>query len=106
MLRSNYSFDMIPGEIREFGECDMEISDRKAEPRENVRGEVARTYLYMDWAYPGHGILGKKRAKLFETWDRQDPVDEWECERARKIEAIQGNENPFVKTPCKAKGLW
>ena len=35
-LRSNYSYAMIPGEERRFGSCDMEISDRKAEPPENI----------------------------------------------------------------------
>jgi deoxyribonuclease-1 len=40
-LRSNYSFAMIPGEKREFGTCDMEIENRKAEPRPEVRGNIA-----------------------------------------------------------------
>jgi len=44
--------------------------------------------------------------KLFEVWDREDPVDEWECERAREIEQIQRNENPFVKGVCVERGLW
>ena len=51
----------------------------------------------MDWAYPGHGIISKKNRKLFEAWDKGDPVDAWECERCGRIEGIQGNENPFVK---------
>ena len=106
MRRSNYGFDMIPGEARDFGECDMEISGRKAEPPEPARGAIARTYLYMNRAYPGRGIIGKKTGKLFEAWNRQYPVSAWECERARKIESIQGNENPFVKEPCRTAGLW
>jgi len=92
-LRSNYSFGMISGEQREFGACDMEIVNRKAEPPENVRGNIARTYMYMESSYPGHGIISKKNRKLFEAWNKMDPVDEWECERARRIEEIQGNEN-------------
>jgi len=27
---------------------------------------------------------------------KEDPVDAWERERARRIEAIQGNRNPFI----------
>ncbi len=80
-LRSNYSFAMIPGEKRAFGKCDMEIEGRKAEPPPGKRGDIARTYFYMGWAYPGHGIISKKNRKLFEAWDKGDPVDEWECER-------------------------
>jgi deoxyribonuclease-1 len=99
-LRSNYSFAMIPSERRSFGSCDMEIENRKAEPRPEIRGDIARIYKYMDWAYPGRGVISSKNRSLFEAWDRQDPVDSWECERARRIEQIQGNPNPFVQLAC------
>jgi len=95
-LRSNYSMEMIPGEKREFGACDVEIENRKFEPRPEIRGDIARTYLYMDMAYPGHGVLSRSNRKLFEAWNREDPVDDWEHERAHRIEAIQGNRNPFI----------
>ncbi|MDO9528639.1 MAG: endonuclease [Syntrophales bacterium] len=74
-LRSNYPYGIIPGEKREFGNCDMEIEDRKAEPPPEKRGDIARTYFYMDWAYPGYGIISKKNRKLFDAWDKEDPVD-------------------------------
>lgn len=96
-LRSNYSYAMIPGEERRFGPCDMEIEDRKAEPRPEIRGDIARIYFYMDDAYPGHGIISNKNRKLFEAWAKSDPVDDWERERARRIERLQGNHNKFVK---------
>ena len=96
-LRSNFSFAMIPGEPRRFGDCDMEIEGRKAEPAEHLRGDIARTYFYMDWAYPGRGIISKKNRKLFEAWDKADPIDDWERERASRIRAIQGNENTFMR---------
>lgn len=99
-LRRDYRFDMVPGEKREFGPCDFEIDNKTAEPPERIRGDIARTYKYMDWAYPGHGIIGKSSRKLFDAWDKMDPVDAWECERCRRIEKIQGNENPFVKKAC------
>ena len=99
-LRSNYSFAMIPGEERRFGSCDMEIVNRKAEPPEDVRGDIARIYFYMSDAYPGRGIVSKKNRKLFDAWDRQDPVDEWECEKERRVRAIQGSENFFVSRRC------
>lgn len=95
--RSNYSYAMIHGEPREYGSCDFEIENQKAEPREEIRGDIARIYFYMDWAYPGHGIVSEKNRKLFEAWDKDDPVDAWEIERCRRIEAVQGNRNPFVK---------
>ena len=69
--------------------------------REEIRGEIARTYMYIDSVYPGRGIISKKNRKLFEAWNKSDPVDEWECERARKIERKQGNRNEIVMRSCK-----
>ena len=99
-LRSNYSMTIIKGEERKFGKCDVEIKSRKVEPRDEVRGEIARTYMYMDSVYPGKGIISKKNRSMFEEWDRRDPVDVWECERARRIERIQGNRNEVVMKRC------
>ena len=61
---------IIKGEKREFGECDVEIMNKKVEPRESIRGEIARTYLYMNSVYPGRGIISKKNRKLIDTWNR------------------------------------
>ena len=98
--RSNYSMAIIEGEKREFGKCDVEINSRKIEPREEIRGEIARTYLYMDSVYAGRGIISMKNKKLFEAWNKSDPVDVWECERAKRIEKIQGNKNEMVMGNC------
>ena len=98
--RSNYSMGIIEGEKREFGACDVEIKSRKVEPREEIRGEIARTYMYMDSVYPCRGIISKKNRKLFDAWNKSDPVDDWECERARRIEKIQGSRNEVVMGNC------
>jgi deoxyribonuclease-1 len=66
-LRSNYSMAMIDGEAREFGACDVEIADRKIEPRPAIRGDIARIYLYMEASYPGRGIVSDKNRPLFEA---------------------------------------
>jgi deoxyribonuclease-1 len=95
-MRSNYTMAEIPGESRRFGKCDIEIEDRKIEPRDEIRGDVARIYLYMDWAYPNHGIISEKNRKLFAAWDKMDPPCEEEKQRARKIMEVQGNCNPFI----------
>ena len=99
-LRSNYPMTIIEGEEREFGKCNVEIKRRRVEPREEVHGEIARTSMYMDSVYPGKGIISKKNRSMFEEWNRSDPVDEWECERAKKIEKIQGNRNEVVMGNC------
>jgi deoxyribonuclease-1 len=95
-LRSNFSPGMLPGEPRSFGVCDLEIQDRTFEPRPDIRGDIVRTYLYMDQAYPGRGILSRQTRQLFAVWDQQDPVATWERARAQRIEAVQGHAHPFV----------
>ena len=95
--RSNFSYAMIEGEPREYGQCDFEVdfSGRRAEPRPGVRGDIARSYFYMHTTY---GLpISKKQRRLFEAWDRQDPVDDAERARATRIEALQGNRNPFIR---------
>ena len=99
-LRSNYPMTIIEGEERQFGKCDVEIKRGKVEPRDEVRGEIARTYMYMDSVYPGKGIISNQNRSMFEEWNRSDPADEWECERARRIEKIQGNRNEIVLDSC------
>lgn len=105
-LRSSYSFAMIEEENRAFGECDIEIENRKIEPRPDIRGDIARTYFYMDAAYPDRGILSKRNKELLEEWNREDPVSYWECRRAKRIQRQQRNENPFVKWACKESLKW
>ncbi|MDA0427653.1 endonuclease I family protein, partial [Stutzerimonas frequens] len=95
--RSNFRFGMIPGEPRAYGACDFEVDfkQRVAEPPESVRGDIARTYFYMEDQY---GLrISRKQRQLFEAWGRMDPVDAAERARAKRIEAIQGNGNPFVR---------
>ncbi|WP_417532533.1 endonuclease [Marinobacterium stanieri] len=95
--RSNYRFGMIAGEPRAYGQCDFEVDfkARVAEPPEQVRGDIARTYFYMAERY---GVrLSRKQEQLFTAWSSLDPVDEAERARARRIQAIQGHPNPFVE---------
>ena len=54
----------------------------------------------MDSVYPSRVIISKKNSNHFETWNQSDPVDEWECERAKRIEKIQGNRNDVVMGRC------
>ncbi len=106
-LRSNYEFALIPGEVHEFGACDMEIdsSNKRAEPPEGVRGEIGRTYLYMASAYPDVAFLSAANVQMMEAWSDSDPVNAWECERERLIAKMQGNRNAVVKTACEQVGL-
>ena len=95
--RSNYRFQMIPGEERVYGKpinMEIEFGERRAEPPENVFGDIGRTYLYMKEKYGFR--VSKSQLNLFRAWNNLDPVDEWEKKRNKLITEVQGNHNPFV----------
>ena len=104
-LRSNFNYAMLAGEPATFGSCDMKISGNKTEPPARARGQIARTYFYMQDSYSRYH-MSSQQEQLMKAWDKQYPVDKWECTRAKRIEKLQGNENKFVKEPCHAAGLW
>ena len=104
-MRSNYRYALLPDVPPTFGSCAMKVARRRAEPPEEARGTIARTVLYMADAYRGTYRLSRQDRQLMEAWDRQYPVDKWECTRARRIEAIQGNPNERVKEACRKAGL-
>jgi endonuclease I len=35
--------------------------------------------------------------RAYMGWSKADPVDQWEQLRDRRIAAVQGNKNPFVR---------
>jgi len=104
-LRSNYNFTMLPSESNDFGSCEMKIQNKKAEPPEKARGQIARTYMYMTESYSRYN-MSRQQKQLMTAWDKMYPVDEWECQRAKKITNLQGGDNDVVKSRCTDKGLW
>ena len=105
-MRQNFNYAMLPQTPPTFGSCAMKIDGRKVEPPDRAKGFVARAALYMDASYSPHYRLSSQQKRLFATWNRQFPVDKWECTRTKRIEKIQGNPNNFVKFPCLEAGLW
>lgn len=95
--RSNYRFGEVPGELRQFGACDFEVSDnmRIAEPAASKRGKIARAMLYMADQYDLS--LHKKNEKLLKKWHRQAPPDREEKRRAAIIAREQGRVNHWIR---------
>lgn len=93
--RSNYRYGIIPGEERVYGLCDFEVKNKTTEPREEIRGDIVRTYFYMEQKYGV--VISDKQRKLFNLWNIADPADQWEKERNTRIYFIQGNFNNFIK---------
>ena len=101
LFRNNYSMSMIKGEMSNFGNCDFEVKNKLVEPPRYVRGNIARTYFYMNKNYSKFIKLDKQEIIIFQKWDLQDPVDKWECELSKKIKQVQGNANSILENRCK-----
>lgn len=93
----------------------------KFEPLDNVKGDVARIYLYVyvRWQQPNlyenvpqSGLPafdsddskndGRAVIESLDTllkWMQEDPVDTWEMSRNDLVEDIQGNRNVFIDYP-------
>ena len=94
--RLAYAFAEIPGEKWWREDCDLEVDKHKrlAEPREAVRGDIARAALYMEerWGIP----IYQRQRSLLLRWHQEDPPDAHERWRNDQIEAYQGNRNPWI----------
>ena len=69
------------------------------EPREDHKGNVARSIYYY---FTVNGIIGLFYVSDLETikrWHEQDPPDDRERERNNRIEKYQGNRNPYIDHP-------
>ena len=84
--RSDNPFGIVSGEPRRWGKCDFEVARGVAEPRESVRGDIARVHLYMDRKY-GIGLT-ESEWWLFLDWSSADPPDAWELEYRRRVRAL------------------
>lgn len=101
--RSNFNWGMVEGNKREYGACPMEVDEsiRRAEPPDNVKGNVARVMFYMEDTY-GFKLSDQDR-QLYNVWSKKDPPDDWEIERNQRIAAIEGKENRFISQYSHAK---
>lgn len=104
--RSNFSFSQWNGDVgASYGKCPMKVDfkARVAEPPAETRGQIARTYKYMQKQYGFK--LSSQQQKLMDAWDTTYKATEWECKRDGLIAKAQGNHNPFVVEACKKANL-
>ena len=94
--RSNYRFSELSGESTKHGSCDFRVSftQRVAQPRNEIKGLIARTYFYMHDRYDLS--MSDAQQRLMMAWHRQYPVSDWELEREQRIVARMGHGNPFL----------
>lgn len=107
-LRANFNFAQfgVKDKAKDlFGGCTFKIVHNKVEPRDDIKGLIARTYFYMQDTYSRYKI-GEPMAAVLRAWDKQYPVTPWECSRAFRIEKVQGNANNIVKPECLRRGWY
>ncbi len=81
-LRSDKPYCEVQGEKREFGETiDFEISNACAEPRDAIKGDLARIMLYMNKKYGVQFNNHDNTMKMLKAWDIMDPIDVWETKK-------------------------
>ena len=91
------------------------------EPRDDVKGDVARMILYMDVRYEGdNGELDLTAVDAVNTspapehgklstlldWHEQDPPDAFEINRNNVVYSYQQNRNPFIDHPDFVYDIW
>ncbi len=97
--RGKLWFDEIPGEsARRFTDicADFERGNgrgARVEPRDSVKGDIARSLFYMSEAY-GLPLYGME--EMLQRWHEEDPVDEIELWRNNTIDAIQRTRNRWI----------
>jgi endonuclease I/flagellar hook assembly protein FlgD len=126
--RNNLDFDEGGSAHSEATDCNYDSDSW--EPRDAVKGDVARMLFYMAVRYdpgfhsddseydleiidstgmdigsaPGRPVIGKLSTLL--AWHDDDPVDTFEANRNEVVYGYQGNRNPFIDHPEYVDKIW
>jgi len=119
--RSNYPFSEIPDDsatkwmigttlytTKPTGDIDLysEFMPNTFEPREDHKGNLARSVFYFYTMYPSYNMSQVGDLATFLAWHAADPVDAAEQARNNSIETYQGNRNPFIDHPDWVARAW
>jgi endonuclease I len=120
--RANKDFDLGGTALAESPE--NKTDSDSFEPRNAVKGDVARMMFYMDVRYEGSDETGTPNLILRNfaptgssapemgklcvllQWHLQDPVDSFETRRNNRIYEWQQNRNPFIDNPQWAQSIY
>lgn len=106
-----------------FTGCYVGTEDFTFEPRDDIKGDIARMIFYMavryegDDGYPDLELIDAISAKSDKSptlglkstllqWHLQDPVDDGEVNRNNVVYSYQHNRNPFIDNPEYATAIW
>jgi endonuclease I len=88
--RSNYRYSLFTKVFNQYEKCKSAV-DFKAcifQPRDEIRGMIARTYLYMSDKYKIN--LSNQEKKLIMAWNKMYAPENLECKRNAHIAKVQG----------------
>lgn len=104
-LRSN--FDPVEKVVwnpyyPKFWKCDIKIysKDKIFIPRDEIKGNIARAYLYMNNKYPTYVKLSQEEKDMFIKWDKQDPIDEKECKEYKVKSKLMNETISIFEESC------
>ncbi len=123
--RNNRFIGSVEGEDYSTDEWGNKYTSDTWEPRDSVKGDVARMLLYMDVRYDGEEDTEIDLVLLNDydfpdkagdpymsnlddllLWNKEDPVDDRERSRNDVIYSYQKNRNPFIDHPEYADMIW
>jgi len=97
----------IPEEmIDAYSELISNQNESTFEPKEDSKGNVARSVFYFFTAYPDYNINSVGSIKTFYNWHLEDPVNEADIARNEGIADYQGNYNPYINHPDWVYRAW
>ncbi|SDO37568.1 Endonuclease I [Streptomyces sp. cf386] len=119
-IRGNKDFDNGGSSFTNSGGS---LTDSNSfEPRDAVKGDVARMILYMAVRYEGDdswpdlepndavtngSVPYHGRLSVLKAWSDEDPPDSFEERRNEVIyDSYQGNRNPFIDHPEWVESIW
>lgn len=105
--RSNFRYGQWNGGGGQYGACDAKVDFKndRFQPREEIRGHIARVHLYMQAKY---GVqLSNSQNQLIKAWSKVPPTD-WECEYNDILRSRYGSDagNPYSTYACKVHEEW
>ncbi|WP_241566997.1 endonuclease [Hahella sp. KA22] len=88
-------FEELGNEVK-ANECGIRQVFGIIDPPDDIKGDIARSLLYMHTTYnlPLYGNLDQ-----LKRWSRADPPTPEEIARDIQIRELQGNSNPFITHP-------
>ncbi len=97
----------IPGSfLDEFSEVIVDGNNSTWEPREDAKGNVARSVFYFFTMYPDYDITSVGNIQTLYQWHLDDPVNNEDDDRNQGVDNFQGNRNPYIDHPEWVERAW